>query len=232
MIKKELRQLPELLFGDENLLALTRGHVDSLNWLMAITDNRIILLRKGLLFGHSQLEVPIAKIKSVSYKTGLMFGTIFIDIGAGTIVLEMVNKKSTPQVSAVIIEAMATASQNGASKSDESGSARKSAGEELVAQLERLASLKDRGLLSPEEFQSSKNKLISLNSSAEEKGGVPTKQIVKLEVKENDDKPVLKKTKPGVPEVSAKKNVPLPSVQRPSAPHSAAPAKDVDDKKK
>ncbi|MDR1309617.1 MAG: PH domain-containing protein [Deltaproteobacteria bacterium] len=153
-IKRELRFLAEMLPDRENVLALTRGSVDHRWWIMALTDSRVVLLNKGLAFGHRQLEVPLAKIKSVSYKTGLAFGTIFIDTGAGTIVLESVNRKCAAQVSAIICEALASG-PGAAGHQDKAG--------DVIDQLERLAALRDRGALTETEFLAQKNGLLALS---------------------------------------------------------------------
>lgn len=159
LIKRELRHLQEILLPEEELLTMARGKVDHLTWLMAVTDRRVLLMRKGVLFGHRQLEVPVHKIKSVSYKTGLFKGAIFVDTEAGTVVLESVVKKGVPEVCSVICEALAAADGRAPSVSAR-GSGRASGGS-LVAQLERLSDLRDKGVLTDREFLAQKRRLVA-----------------------------------------------------------------------
>ncbi|MDR2301986.1 MAG: PH domain-containing protein [Deltaproteobacteria bacterium] len=151
-IKNELKFFSTILTDNEDVLALTRGYVDGRWWLMAVTDSRVVLVHRGLIYGLKYLEVPIAKIKSVSYKTGLFFGTIFIDTGAGTVVLDTVNKKSASEVSNVLCEAIGDSAQalpNGTKSTA------------LLNHLERLAALKDKGVLTEAEFLSQKEKILA-----------------------------------------------------------------------
>jgi hypothetical protein len=151
-IKGELKFLSSILTENESILALTRGWVDGRSWMMAVSDSRVILIHCGLVYGLKYLEVPIIKIKSVSYKTGLFFGTIFIDTGAGTVVLDSVNKKNASEVSNILCEALTDSVQS-------SPSATKSS--LIINQLERLAALKDKGILTEKEFLSQKEILLA-----------------------------------------------------------------------
>jgi hypothetical protein len=151
-IKGELKFLSSILTGNEDVLAMTRGWVDGRWWLMVVTDCRVIMVHRGLIYGLKYLEVPIVKIKSVSYKTGLFFGTIYIDTGAGTVILDTVNKKCAAEVSNILCEVLAESVLS-------SPSSTKSAA--LLDQLERLSSLRDKGVLTEAEFMSQKAMFLS-----------------------------------------------------------------------
>ena len=153
-VRRELRRLPDMLLGDETVLAVTRGRVDSTIWIMAVTDSRVILLNKGLLFGYRHLEVPLDRVKSASCRTGLMSGAIFIDTGGGTVVLEGINKKSTVEVAAILSQAI-----NDQAKKEAQAKAAESAGD-VTGQLERLAALRDKGALTETEFLTQKRRIL------------------------------------------------------------------------
>jgi hypothetical protein len=153
-IAGELKRLPEMLLDDESVLAVTRGRVDSTMWLMAVTNSRVILLNKGLLFGCKHLEVPLDRVKSASSRTGLMSGAIFIDTGGGTIILEGINKASTIEVAGILSQAINDhVKKEAQAKSPD-------AAKDLTAQLERLAALRDKGFLTETEFLSQKYRLL------------------------------------------------------------------------
>ena len=81
--KKELYHLPTILLDEEQVLAFSSGMMDGKTWLIALTDRRVVFLDKGLLYGLRQTTVPIDKINAVSGETGMMFGTITINVGPG-----------------------------------------------------------------------------------------------------------------------------------------------------
>ncbi|MDR1546001.1 MAG: PH domain-containing protein [Deltaproteobacteria bacterium] len=150
-VGRELKLLPDALRTDENVLALAKGKADRRLWLLAVTDQRLILLFKGLLYGRRQLETPLSKIRSVSWNSGLIYGDLFVDTGAGAIVLEGLRKNDAPQIAAVISEALrppAEADRRPAEAGD------------VVDQLEKLAALKERGALSLQEYLVQKKKLL------------------------------------------------------------------------
>ena len=153
-VRRELRRLPDMLLGDETVLAVTRGRVDSTIWIMAVTDSRVILLNKGLLFGYRHLEVPLDRVKSASCRTGLMSGAIFIDTGGGTVVLEGINKKSTVEVAAILSQAI-----NDQAKKEAQAKMAESGGD-VTGQLERLAALRDKGALTETEFLTQKRLIL------------------------------------------------------------------------
>ncbi|MDR2366825.1 MAG: PH domain-containing protein [Deltaproteobacteria bacterium] len=153
-IRRELRFFSNILTDNEKVLALTRGWVDGRWWLMGVTDIRVILVRRGVIYGLKYLEIPIVKIKSVSYKTGLFFGSIFIDTGSGTAVLESVNKKGAAEVSTLLCEVLGD-SVHSFPSGDKSSL--------VLSQLERLASLRDKGALTEEEFLAQKENILSAN---------------------------------------------------------------------
>ncbi|MDR2456301.1 MAG: PH domain-containing protein [Deltaproteobacteria bacterium] len=153
-VGRELKQLSDMLLGDETVLAVTRGRVDTTGWLMAVTSSRVILLSKGLLFGYRHLEVPLDQVKTASCKTGLLSGAIFIDTGGGTVVLEGINKKSTVEVASIISQAI-----NDYVKK-EAQAKKASAVDDLTAHLERLVALRDKGALTDMEFAAQKRRLL------------------------------------------------------------------------
>ncbi|MDR0621635.1 MAG: PH domain-containing protein, partial [Deltaproteobacteria bacterium] len=151
-IKGELRYLSAILTDNEEVLALTRGGVDGRWWIMAVTNLRVVLVHRGLIYGLKYLEVPIFTIKSVSYKTGMFYGTIFIDTGAGTVVMDSIHKKAAAEVSSILCEAVGDTAHslpNGARSTV------------VLDQLERLASLRDKGALTEAEFLAQKEKILA-----------------------------------------------------------------------
>ena len=145
----EIKELPKILHDDEELLYITSGLMNGNTWLVAATSERVIFLDKGFFFGLTQVETPLEKINSIIYKTGLLWGDMKIYDGASYMIIKQCNKKTLkPFVDAVN---MAKSWQKEGAKSSTN----------VLEDLERLAALKEKGVLSEEEFLAEKQKLMN-----------------------------------------------------------------------
>lgn len=63
-------------------------------WLITLTDKRIIFLDKGLIYELHQTAMDLDKVNAVSGETGIMFGNISIQDGAGSYQIRNVWKKT------------------------------------------------------------------------------------------------------------------------------------------
>ena len=91
---KELDILPQLMAEKEQVLSFSSGLVDSNTWLIVLTDQRIMLLDKGMFFGLKQISIELSKINSFESKTGLLFGSIDIGSNARNFSITNVWKKT------------------------------------------------------------------------------------------------------------------------------------------
>ncbi|EOT7809311.1 PH domain-containing protein [Pseudomonas aeruginosa] len=152
--KKELNHLPEVLADGEQVLAFTSGIMDGNTWLITLTDRRVIFLDKGMLYGLKQASIELDKINAVSGKTGLLFGDILIQDGGGERKITNVWKKTVTAFTNKVRDAIH------AKKQPVMASA--STNDDMISKLERLAALRDRGVLTPEEFAEQKVKILSI----------------------------------------------------------------------
>ena len=155
--KKEIKFLPEVLRGSESIKGLTSGFMGGNTWLIVCTEKRIIFLDKGMLYGLKQKDTPLEKINSIEHKIGMIFGKITIRDAASEMTIEHIEKTAV----APFLETVNSAIE--ALKS--SANAPPPAGNEHVdvaSQLGKLADLRDKGVLTEEEFQGQKKKLLSL----------------------------------------------------------------------
>ena len=149
--RKELAYLQEMLTDKEQVLAFTSGMMDGNTWLIALTDRRIVFLDKGLIYGLEQTIINLDKVNAVSGKTGLLFGKITITDGAKDRTISNVLKKTVkPFVKKVqeTIEASQAGAFQVAKKIDP------------YEQLEKLASLNEKGIISENEFVAAKKKIL------------------------------------------------------------------------
>nr|BFD33640.1 PH domain-containing protein [Pigmentibacter ruber] len=154
--KKELHYLPEILRDDEELLAFSSGFMDGNSWLIALTDRRIIFLDKGMIYGLKQSFIDIDKINSISCSSGILFGDIIVTDGAVQRNISYVEKHTvklfTNKVQEVIDSRKKTKEDNKYNFNQGS----------IIEQLEKLAALKDKGILTLSEFENQKQKLLNL----------------------------------------------------------------------
>ena len=156
--KKEIKYLPEILADDESVLYLTSGLMDGNTWLIVCTEKRIIFLDKGMIYGLKQREIPLEKINSIEQKTGMVFGSIGIWDGASRMEIRNVMKKTVKP----FVETVNRARE--ALKNAEGGKQQvsKNSGGDVVSQLERLAKLREQGVLTDDEFRAQKNKILNM----------------------------------------------------------------------
>lgn len=152
--KKELHYLPEMLREGEQVLAFTSGLMDGNTWLITLTDRRIIFLDKGMIFGLKQTTIPLDKVNAVSGSTGIIFGKIHITHGSDKREIDNVWKKTVRTFTNKVQEAIENLSSN-ATQHEQSGEP-----EDKFVRLEKLAGLKERGLLTESEYQAEKRKLL------------------------------------------------------------------------
>lgn len=156
--KKEMRYLPEVLKEGEQVLALSSGIMDNNTWLISLTNERVIFLDKGMITGLSQTVIPLEKVNSISGKQGWVLGSITITDGAQNYKIDSVAKKSVPiftnKVQKAIDDLKEKATQPAATPANDS--------RDKVAELEKLAGLMEKGILTQEEFQSEKQKILAL----------------------------------------------------------------------
>ncbi len=150
--KKEIRYLPEVLAQDETLQGLTSGLMGGNTWLIALTHRRIIFLDKGMIYGLKQKEVPLEKINSIEQKTGIVFGEIGIWDGASRMEIKNVTKKTVKPFVAAVNAAISALKTPGTTAPPEAT---------VATQLAEFAALRDKGILTEEEFSEQKHKLLN-----------------------------------------------------------------------
>ena len=154
--KKELHHLPEVLQDGEQILSFSSGIVDANTWLITLTDRRILFLDKGMIFGLKQKSIPLNKINAVSGSTGLIFGKITITDGANDTQITNVWKKTLKPFTNRVQEAIEdfTKPKQPSLPSTENNS-------DPYEKLEKLATLRDKGVLTDTEFESEKQKILN-----------------------------------------------------------------------
>lgn len=165
--RKELKALPDYLEPDEVVFAFTSGLMHQTvtsntsdmgvnTWLAVLTSERFLFLDAAMLSSAIDSQsVRHDRVSAVSASQGWMFGKIIIDLGARLITIDNCTKDS---VKAMADLANKWIRHSEAKKAEPTPQSMQSDPVEL---LERLANLKEQGVLSEQEFQAAKAKVLS-----------------------------------------------------------------------
>ena len=149
--KREIAELPQILAEDEELLDLTVGFYQNGTGVLAATDRRFIFINRGLVFGLKVEDFPIEKVSSIQYETGLLLGAITI-ITSG-------NKARISNVQKDRARAFAESARARQTRPQPANNARPN---DPLDDLERLAALRDKGILTTEEFAEKKKQILGV----------------------------------------------------------------------
>lgn len=157
--KKYVKMVADNLRDGEELQAAAQGMVrapvldkkDSLtDGVLVVTNQRVIRMSKFWI-QESVQAVPISKISAVQTQTG-MLGLVSIEVTTSNEQLEIkVNKASAPAL-VEAIEKQRTALEGSVSTANEP--------QDPLAQIEKLAELHAKGILSDKEFSTKKSQLL------------------------------------------------------------------------
>ncbi|MFV7361073.1 PH domain-containing protein [Citrobacter portucalensis] len=157
--KKEFFHLPEILNSGEQPLAIASGMMDGNTWLITLTNKRVIFLDKGMLFGVKQIDINLNNIVSVGGKTGLLLGEIMISTSGQNYTIKNVIKGSVIPFTNLVNETRNTI-HTPARPQPEPTKATQSFDEQM-SKIERLAEMKEEGILTEEEFQQQKQRILN-----------------------------------------------------------------------
>jgi hypothetical protein len=153
--------LQPVLMDGEQLIDVTTGAADVVRLgqpterrgTLFVTDRRVGLFTKKL-GGHDLLDFSYGLLTSIEYKKGFSYGEITLLAAGDRTRFHMIPKDLVENLVKVIRERMAASSQP-SQPSTPPGS-----GASVADELLKLASLRDSGILTPEEFDAQKAKLI------------------------------------------------------------------------
>jgi len=157
--KKEFFHLPKILNSLETPLAIASGMMDGNTWLITLTNQRVIFLDKGMLFGLKQVDINLNNIASVGGKTGILLGEIMISTSGQNYIIKNVAKSSVIPFTNLVNETRNKLNEK--SKNTTESSNDKNALDETIEKIKQLAEMKEKGILTDAEFQQQKQKLLN-----------------------------------------------------------------------
>lgn len=154
--KKEFYHLPAILADDERPLAVATGLMGGNTWLITLTNYRIIFLDKGMVYGLKQVTIDLAGIVSVGGRTRMMTGSITLSTAGQNYTIENVMKGAVTPFTNLVnaarehLNTLPAACRTYVQPHD------------VITQLEKLAALKERGILNDQEFCAQKEKILAM----------------------------------------------------------------------
>lgn len=156
MTGREILKLPELLQQDETIKYATSGFYDTntSSVLIVVTNKRILLENKKLLFGSQNTEIPLEMVNDISYNSGMLMAKISITSGTKDHKISQVSKKTVTQLVDTIRHETELAKHPKKQQSSQSPSD--------IEQLKGLKDLLDSGILTQEEFEAKKKQILGI----------------------------------------------------------------------
>ena len=153
---KEIKELPKILWEDEQVEKLVQGRYGKGIGILVATNKRLIFVDKGLIYGLRVEDFPYDKISSIQYETGLVYGEIKIFASGNKADIEHVNKKHAKNFAEYVRARISGVKEHASAPEDPA----QASSDDVITQLERLAKLKEQGILSEDEFLVQKENIL------------------------------------------------------------------------
>ncbi|MFP3831628.1 PH domain-containing protein [Chryseobacterium sp. SIMBA_028] len=150
--RKEIRELPNILSEEEKIVYLVEGRnkITTHHIILVATDRRLIFVDKEFMYGLKVEDFSYSKVSSIQYETELMLASIDIHVSDDIVEIDGVGKYDAELFCEKVRDFMSRPEEYFQNKSEPS----------TLDQLEQLGRLKGNGVLSEEEFNEQKKKLL------------------------------------------------------------------------
>lgn len=150
--RKEIHALPEVLSENERIVYLIEGRNKLTNHhiILVATEKRLIFVDKEFMYGLKVEDFSYNKVSSIQYEKSMMLASIDIHISDDILEIDNVGKYYAELFCEKVRDFMARPTQYFQNISETT----------VLDQLEQLGRLKERGVLTEEEFAAQKKKLL------------------------------------------------------------------------
>jgi hypothetical protein len=156
--KRELKKLHDHVFDDEKVSFIAQGTYAAHQGVVALTDQRLVFVFHGLVQVVVE-DFPLRNITSVASKKGLGSGTLIVHVaGAASHISGVVNADLGYLIDH--LRRLTSASPIASTPAAPVAPVAAPVVLDLADQLEKLAGLRDRGILTDEEFAEQKKRLL------------------------------------------------------------------------
>lgn len=173
--KFNLRGVERVLEGEEMVDAIY-GNVDrnmmgvkqkQENAALVLTPTRLILYHnKMFLKGHSSIDFSLQKINSVNLDSGMVYATVKVYSGSDSIIVNKASKingeRFVKNLKTMLSKVNGQTSTTQTSQESQISQSPQSPYIDVADQIKKLVDLKTQGILTDEEFQAQKRKLLGL----------------------------------------------------------------------
>jgi hypothetical protein len=157
--RKEVKQLPGILWEDERCENIIRGWYASGNGILVATNKRLVFVDKGMV-GLRVEDFPYDKITSIQYHLGFAGGTLTIFASGNKADIQHVPKDQCKAFGDFVRARITGVAQHASVAEAAEPSPAVATDDDVLHKLERLARLKEQGVLSDEEFQAQKQRIL------------------------------------------------------------------------
>ena len=158
MTRGEIKELPSILWGNELPEKLITGTYNNGKGMLVATNRRLIFIDKGI-FSLKVEDFSYDKISSIESKTGIMFGSLTIYASGNKEKFEYADKGLLRGFADFLRAKIST--QKSQSSLVPTPAENPSSTLSVADELEKLAGLRDRGIITNEEFSAQKAKLLA-----------------------------------------------------------------------
>jgi len=160
--KAEIKELPNLLSPDEQLLGLLEGFLKDIHGrnvngqgIVIATSKRVIFFRKSFIGTITKEETSLSKVSAVSYRKGILVGSISIISASNDSIVDNCDKKMAEKFIGILSDLISKSQSAPNQKLDYIH-------DDPMLKLEKLFELKQKGILSEDEFNQQKAKLLNM----------------------------------------------------------------------
>ncbi len=152
--RKEIKELPAILWEDEQVEHMVQGIYNNGLGALFATNKRLLFVDKGMLFGLKVEDFPYDKVTSIQYETGMLQGKLTIFASGNRAEITNCGKALVRGIAEYVRARISSAQVSKASLSP-------ARGDDVISKLERLARLKEQGILSDDEFLQQKARILA-----------------------------------------------------------------------
>lgn len=160
--KKELKELPNILWEDELPEKVVQGFYKNGNGILVCTNSRLIFINKGLMSLKVE-DFPLKNISSIQYETGILMGKITIFASGNRADIGNIEKAYVRNFAEYVRAKISDSNKSSEpSQPTQPMTNTRASDDEIIAQLERLAVLKEKGILTDEELATQKARILGM----------------------------------------------------------------------
>ena len=150
--RKEIRELPNIISEDEKIIYLVEGRNKTTKHHIVLmgTDRRLIFIDKEFMYGLKVEDYSYDKVASIQYETSFLLASIDVNISGDIVEIDGVGKYEAELFCEKVRDFMSRPKDFSQPKSEAT----------IFDQLEQLGRLKESSVLTEEEFNEQKKKLL------------------------------------------------------------------------